>query len=263
MGKRALHRALGIVLGVLLLAVSAEGQEVLTNDSLVAMKKAGLSDPVILAKIRSSQSKFDTSTQGLVTLKQAGLSDQIIEAVVGHAGPGPTVSSAPAVAAVDPRGRAVSGMPQGRESIFHQRGDQYVELTAAVASLETNFAFFQSKSEIVLKGRKAAYRVSDTQPVFVSAWAPNEAPLVRLKPGDKNDDRNLKFSSGSFMPYGGTQKQGVRSQDTIEVDVEKDPRGFFRVKPRQALAPGEYGFIVTGGFAGGTGGGKIYDFGVD
>jgi hypothetical protein len=262
MGKRA-HSGALVVLGVLLLAVTVGAQDVLTNESLLAMKKAGLSDGVILAKIRTSQSKFDTSTQGLVALKQAGLSDQVIEAVVGHAGPAPTASGPPTVAAVDPRGRAGLGLPQGRESIFHQRGDQYVELTAAVASLETNFAFFQSKSEIVLKGRKAAYRVGDAQPVFVSPWPPNEAPLVRLKPGDKHDDRNLKFSSGSFMPYGGSHKQGVRTEDTVDVESEKDPRGFFRLKPRQALAPGEYGFILTGGFAGGTGGGKIYDFGID
>jgi hypothetical protein len=65
------------------------------------------------------------------------------------------------------------------------------------------------------------------------------------------------------MPFGGTVSQGVRTQDIVEVDFEKDPRGFFRIKPREPLGQGEYGFIVTQGFAGGAGGGKIYDFGVD
>jgi hypothetical protein len=246
---------------VLLLAVAVGAQEVLTNDSVLTMKKVGLSDALILAKIRSSQTKFDTSTQALVGLKQAGLSDQIIEAMLGHAGPGGTVSAPPA--GVDPRAQGVGGLPKGRDAVFYVRGDQYIELAAAVASLETNVSFFQSKSEIVLKGRKAAYRIADRQPVFFSVWAPNEAPLVRLKPGDDHDDRNLKFSSGSIMPFGGTMKQGVRTQDTVDVDSEKDPRGFYRVKPRQALDPGEYGFILTGGFAGGAGGGKIYDFGID
>ena len=246
---------------VLLLAVAVGAQEVLTNETVIAMKKAGLSDAVILAKIRSSQTKFDTSTQALVGLKQVGLSDQIIEAMVGHTGPAAGVS-APSAAAVNPGARGVLGLPQGREAVFHVRGDEYIELAAAVASLETNFAFFQSKSEIVLKGRKAAYRIGDRQPTFFSVWAPNEAPLVRLKPGDDHDDRNLKFSSGTFMPFGGNVKQGVRSEDTIEVDSEKDPRGFFRVKPRRVLDPGEYGFILTGGFTPGAGG-KIYDFGID
>jgi hypothetical protein len=46
------------------------------------------------------------------------------------------------------------------------------------------------------------------------------------------------------------------------VEAEKDPRGYYRIKPREALMPGEYGFILTHGFAG-SGGGKVYDFGVD
>jgi hypothetical protein len=250
-----------ITLCALLLAVAVGAQEVLTNDAVIAMKKSGLSDGVILAKIRSSQSKFDTSTQALVTLKQAGLSDQIIEAIVGHSGPGGTVA-APAVSGPTNARATATGLMQGRDTIFHLKGDQYVEMVPAVASIETNFAFFQSKSEIVLKGRKAQYRVGDRQPVFFSVWAPNEVPLVRLKAGDDHDDRNLKFSSGAFMPFGGSQKTGVRSEDTIDVDSEKDPRGFYRIKPKQALAPGEYGFILTGGFTAG-GGGKIYDFGVE
>jgi hypothetical protein len=92
--------------------------------------------------------------------------------------------------------------------VFHLRGDQHVELAAAVASIETNFAFFQTKSEIVLEGRRASYRIAEPQPVFVSPWPPNEAPLVRLEPGDTHDDRNLEYSTGSFMPFGGTQKVG-------------------------------------------------------
>jgi hypothetical protein len=248
-----------LALCVVLFVGSVAAQEMLNNDAVIAMKRAGLSDAVILAKIRSSQSKFDVSTQALVGLKQAGLSDQIIEAMVGHSGPGGAIAAPPAAGA---RGAGLTGLPSGRDTIFHLRDGQYVELSAAIASLETNFAFFQSKSEIVLKGRKASYRVSDRQPVFVSVWAPNEVPLVRLKPGDDHDDRNLKYSSGAFMPFGGTQKMGVRSEDTIDVESEKDPRGFYRLKPKAALVPGEYGFILTGGFAPGAGG-KIYDFGID
>src|SRR3989441_11905417 len=98
-----------IILCLFLLATSVAAQEVLTNDVVMAMKKAGLSDTVILAKIRSSQSKFDVSTRALVDLKQAGLSDQIIEAMLGHAGPGVTVSTPPGVAGVDSMARSVLG----------------------------------------------------------------------------------------------------------------------------------------------------------
>lgn len=258
-----------ILLSALLLASGVSAQEVLTNDAVITMKKAGLSDAIILAKIRGSQSKFDLSTKALVQLKEAGLSDQVIEAMLAPGAPtmsppvAPATTTAPIIPGPDPRGRMVTAAPQTRESIFHVRGDQYIELTAAFASIESSFAVWASKSEIVLKGRKAAYRIVERQPVFVSVWPPNEAPLVRLKPGDDHDDRNLKFSSGSFIPWGGSQKQGVRTRDVVDVDSEKDSRGFYRVKPRQPLMPGEYGFILTHGFAGSAGGGKIFDFGID
>jgi hypothetical protein len=64
------------------------------------------------------------------------------------------------------------------------------------------------------------------------------------------------------MPYGGSQRHGVRGEDKVEIESEKDARGFHRIKPRKPLAPGEYGFVLTQGFGPGATG-KIYDFGVD
>ena len=264
-----LRLTLVLVMASLMLftATSLTAQEVLTNESVVALKKAGLSDTLILTKIRTSPAKFDVSTKGLIALKSAGLSDQIIEAMVSHPGTPSSASTAPAAPA-PAASTATAALPPPaaqttqRDSIYHLIGGKYVELRAAISSIETNVAFFASSSELVLKGKKSQYRVTDKQPVFYSAWPPNEAPLVRLKPGDDNDDRNLKIGSGGFHPFGGTQKMGVRSQDTIDVDSEKDARGLFKLTPKQPLPAGEYGFVVTMGFAAGASG-KVYDFGVD
>ena len=114
----------------------------------------------------------------------------------------------------------------------------------------------------MLKGRKAQYRISEKQPVFYSTWSPNEVPLVRLKPGSDHDDRNLKIGGGSFMPFGGTQTMGVRSEDKVDVDSEKDARGLYKLTPQAPLKPGEYAFVLTFGMAAGASG-KVYDFGVD
>jgi len=40
-----------------------------------------------------------------------------------------------------------------------------------------------------------------------------------------------------------------------------DSRGFYRIKPRTSLAPGEYGFVST--WDGRPSGSSVYDFGVD
>jgi len=250
---------LALAVLTLFAATSLTAQEVLTNDSLIALKKAGLSDSIIISKIKSSQTKFDTSTKGLIGLKNAGMSDQVIEAVVNAgsaaAAPAAPAPAAPAAAAVAPAA--------SRETIVHLIGGKSVELVPANASMEFSSGFFDSKSELVLKGRKATYRISDKKPVFYSTWSANDAPLVRLKPGSDHDDRNLKIGGGSFAPYGGSVKYGVRSEDKIDLEsAERDSRGLYKLTPKEPLKPGEYGFVLTYGAATGASG-RVYDFGVD
>jgi hypothetical protein len=256
-GLQRLRHTLVLAVAALSLfsATSLTAQEVLTNESLVALKKAGLSDSIIISKIRSSQTKFDVSTKGIIGLKNAGLSDQVIEAAVNAgAAAAPAAPAAPAAAATP---------AAARESIVQLIGGKSVELVPANASLEFSSGFFDSKSELVLRGRKAQYRIADKKPVFYSTWSANDAPLVRLKPGSDHDDRNLKISSGSFAPFGGSVKYGVRSEDKVDMEAsEKDARGLYKLTPKEPLPPGEYGFVLNYGMAAGASG-RVYDFGVD
>src|SRR6476659_5704335 len=226
---------------VLVLAVSLSlpgaisiAQEVLTNDSVIQMVKAGLPEAVVIAKIKSTSSKFDLKTDSLVSLKQAGVSDKVLEAMVA-AGSGAALSTA-AAAPAPPAPALAAGALKPQDVIYQLVAGKYVEMFATSANLETNMAFFQSKSEVVLEGRKAQFRISDKQPVFLSTYSSTDAPLVRFKPGDEHNDRNLKIGSGAFMPFGGTQKMGVRNEDKIAVTIERDPRGFYKVTPAAALA---------------------------
>jgi hypothetical protein len=233
-------------------------QEVLTNDSVIQMVKAGLPEAIVIAKIKGTATKFDLKTDSLVALKKAGVSDKVLEAMVA-AGSG---SASPTTAMPAPPAPAVAaGALKNQDVIYQLVAGKFVEMFATSANLETNMAFFQSKSEVVLEGKKAQFRTTEKQPVFLSTYSSTDAPLVRLKQGDDHNDRNLKIGSGAFMPFGGTQKMGVRNEDKIAVSIERDPRGFYRVSPTAPLAPGEYGFILATGF--GAGSGKIYDFGVD
>jgi hypothetical protein len=142
----------------------------------------------------------------------------------------------------------------------HLNGAKYQELQPQVIEIETNVAFFSQKSEVVLGGRKAEYRIVDKQPQFYSYFAPTEALLVKLKPGDSKNDRNLKMGSGGYHPFGGSSRQGVRSEDRIAVKSEREANGFYRITPATPLPAGEYAFIVLSGT---SAGGRMFDFGVD
>ncbi len=59
----------------------------LTNDDIVRMAKAGLPGDVVIATIRSSSCKFDTSPDALQGLKSAGVPDPVIAEMVRRANP--------------------------------------------------------------------------------------------------------------------------------------------------------------------------------
>ena len=257
-------RALFIVaflMASLLMTRSVGAQEVLTNESVVEMVKAGLSERVIIAKIRNSPTKFDTQTDALIALKKNGVPEKVIEAIMSPSAPAaaaaPPASSAPAgsVAMAPPPAAGPA-----RPTVYQIVGGKEVELMAAGSEVQRNNARYSKSTEVVIPGNKAKARTAERQPVFVLTTPPSEMPLVKLDPG--KNDRNLKVGSGSRVPYGGsTSTRGIRGEDMIEVDAERDSRGFYRVKPRAPLAPGEYGFVATRG--GSPMGSSIYDFGID
>lgn len=54
----------------------------LTNSGVIQMLKAGLSDDLIIDKIKASETEFSLSTDDLVVLKAAGLPDKILSAML-------------------------------------------------------------------------------------------------------------------------------------------------------------------------------------
>ena len=85
-------RKIILAVGFLALCPLLAAQQPLTNDSVIKMAKAGLSDDVIITSINSNPGAYDTSTDGLVALKKARVSDKIVSAII-------VKSSAPAPAA--------------------------------------------------------------------------------------------------------------------------------------------------------------------
>src|SRR3984885_14099711 len=88
----------------LLLATTGWSQQLskrITNKDVIDMTSLGLSDDVIIAKIRSANAggtlQFDTSVDGLKELKVAKVSDEVIKVMINPAPP-----AAPVVVASTP-----------------------------------------------------------------------------------------------------------------------------------------------------------------
>lgn len=80
----------------------AAASDELTNEIVIKMLKDGLSSEIVLAKIRTSATRFDTSPAALNRLKEAGVPDAIILVMIESSGiaAGPAVPGTPALAEV-------------------------------------------------------------------------------------------------------------------------------------------------------------------
>jgi hypothetical protein len=71
------------LLACLLFSASfAFAQGVITNETVIEMSKNGLSSEIIKAKIKASETKFDTSTEAIKKLTEAGVAEPVIVAMI-------------------------------------------------------------------------------------------------------------------------------------------------------------------------------------
>ncbi len=246
----------------LLFAPLAHGTEILTNDTIVSMVKAGLGEEVIISKITTSTGQYDTSAAALVNLKSAGVSDKIIQAMMGvptGTGPAPA-AGAPQVAppALPSTAPVPSGAPtiptvpgmvvvQG-QSLFVKVNDRVLEVVPVVPELAHSmkkhfipFYFGPGDNWHFVRGQKAVVRLPKGKPSFYTKVNPSSFQLMRLT---YDAERNFRYvvSTGSTYRGGLPFTTNRLSDDTFELT------------PSAELEPGEYAFIA---------GGSFYDFGIE
>src|SRR6476659_9411381 len=133
-----------ILLATAVCAVRAMGQdaassaEILTNDKVIAMVKAGLPSSVIVNKIRTSKTNFNTSTDELIRLKQESVAGEVLNAMINPAAalPGPT---------------EVSGYPK-EIGVYLKKNNEWVELQPEVVNWKTGGVMKSIASLGVVKG---------------------------------------------------------------------------------------------------------------
>ncbi len=264
------------------LAQTSSGTDVLGNADVVKMVGAGLADSLVIAKIRTSQCKFDTSLDAILKLKEAGVSDAVVQAMVEAAPASPSEAAEAPADPNDPKSRHPAGIYW-----LDQDGDkrQMVQLEPTVYSAGKSGGYLASamtygvakvKWKAVVRSPVGTLRVTDSTPefwfyfeqtehglsysgtFFGGASSPNEFILARMD--RKKDSRELVVSEGNTFGF----SVGTRPEDTVPIEFTKVAPGVYRVWPAHALPPGEYCFFYAGTSMGmGMTGGKLFDFGVD
>ena len=256
--------------------------EILTNDKVITMFKAGLPPGIIINKIQASRTNFDTNTEELIRLQKAQLPAEIINAMVSASNRASATSSttgAGDAAKADPND-PIAAHDAGIYLYLEKDGHRkMIQLEPSISKQTKTGGVFTSaltggltkvKFKAALAGSNASLQVDVPKPVFYFyfevknaglssnsyyATSPNEFVLVKFDA--KSNSREVTVSQmNAFGAQSGTMDKAARG-----FTVEKLGPGVFRVTPQMDLNDGEYGFY-NGGGVGPSGGAKIFDFGI-
>jgi len=269
----------------ILLAPSTRAQEPdkrFTNQDVISMVQLGLSDDVVIAKIRSvsatgaGAAMFDTSVDGLKVLKAANVSDAVLKVVINPGPPPAPIVAGSSAMTVDPN------LPPPEIGLYWRNGSAFVliqgrALTQTKVGGKAGSYFTDGMRnqhwDAYIDGPVSSNLVHEHHPLFY-LYVPDgddasDYVLIRL---NRKSDRR-EFQIGSFGGITGG-KSGVKRDKELAFTAEHVGIRVYKVALSEDLKSGEYAFFMGTGQAdtmsgahggnrsGGSASGRIYDFSV-
>ena len=231
----------------------------LSNQDVIDMVSLGLSDDVVIEKIRTAAATdFDTSIEALKTLKAAKVSDSIIRVMIN-----PRTSfdaqTSPASAASNgssPMGSAAdSGLPED-PGMFLEGPNGFTNIIGQTIAFSRSGSKFASAMTYGIKAQHRnaqisgahAHTVTNSTPIFVFIPSQHEtengvtvADLVLVTLDVRGDRRQIELGAA------GAARESSGITLTHQVDTVKSQRAShkYEVKPAQPLKKGEYAFYLA------------------
>ncbi len=228
---------------------------VMSNDTVIRMVKAGLSDDLIVDTITNQPGHYATDADALVSLKQAGASDRVIAAMVNKSRIKITGSDEPVVLSevndigVYYKDRNGKWQPIDPE-IIHIKSGGFIKSTITDGIIKTDQnAHLNGRESKLLLPRPIEFLVYTPAGVDIS-----EYDLLRFR---------LNSNSREFRTYTGGvihSTQGAK-RDEVEFTAKRTAPRTFEFTLGRDTPGGEYG-ILPPGTGNVTNGGKIYTFAI-
>lgn len=261
----------------------------LTVEQVAQLVQAGLSEDLVIAKIRKNGKAFDLSTEQLLQLKKAGVSDNIIrllmdpqaQSVAAPAMPPVAVQLSTTETPTAPRVTVVPAQPKEQDPVasrvpeqtgaYYLNGTELLKIdlkTLASAKVAgrlghvVTFGIKSVKTNAYLVGPSAKTRMKDTSPIFYmrlpEGFSIDEVVLVSLYA--KPDRRELEVSAQSGIVG---SKQGLRMEVMKPFETQELAPRTYKIAT-SILGKGEYFFYLIGSADAIKGvQGKGYDFGIE
>ncbi len=245
----------------LLMTCGAANAETLTNDSVIMLGKAGLGTDAIIAKIKSSASSFDLTTNGLIALKSANVSDAVIAAMLSVAQNNISEKSnldfkyAANPAEIHPSGIYLLENWNVNPVMQQLQPDRITESVLTKAELVKSAAtwgLIKAKAFGRLEGLESSVRSPNQQPKFFFyfdkstvgieaatsvATSPSDFFLLKFK--QKNGLREMFLGKGN--QFG---SRGLISRDSIKFTSKRLSSTSYEVSFAEPLEKGEYAFTL-------------------
>jgi len=259
---------------------SASLRKRFTNQDVIDMVKMGLSEDVIIAKIRTASAaetdaiSLDTSVEGLKNLKAANVPDSVIKVMINPASPAPTVIGGSSPVTIDP------SLPPPEVGVYWKDGTKFVLVqgqnvtnTKAGGKAGSLFTYGLRNQhwDATIEGPVSKNVVRERRPAFY-LYVPDgddSSDYILIKLNKKGDRR--EFQIGSFGGVTGG-KSGVQREKEVQFRAEHVGIRIYKLTLEDALKPGEYAFFMGTGQAntmsgakggnrsGGAAAGRVYDF---
>jgi hypothetical protein len=238
---------------ILIAAAILPAQTPMTNDTVIKMVKAGLSDDIVLGSIRNQPPGFSVEPEDLIALKKAGVSDKVVAAIVekamaAPAAPAPAAPvSPPAAPAAAPTGNPLAKAPLPTEiGVYYLKDGAWKELPPEVVNVKTGGILKTIGTAGIVKGdvnghingTHSANKLAN--PVELLVYAPEgtaitEYQLLRLR--EQKNSREFRTMTGGVL-----HQSGGATRDLVQFEGRKiAPRTFQITMP--GLGPGDYGLL--------------------
>ena len=235
-------------------------QQKLTNQDVIKMVKAGISQELIVETIKNGVPDFDLSSDGIIALKKEAVPDAIIQAMLARTKQTSTDSH--------PRIEGADCSISETDPLIVLDGTIRIELKQSHAEAQgragASVLLGRAKGYAVLKGARSEARITSPVPIFVSLYIPlNARPedtAVLAKLDVKTDRREVQMAKVGFKT-----SSGVPNDHVIPITFEEANSQYclykgnkfrnIKITVASPLQPGEYCMIFASN--------HFFDFGVD
>jgi hypothetical protein len=242
-----------------LMAVSVPGianarsaSAAMTNSDVVKLVKVGFDDSVVEAKIAQAPDvNFAVDVPALSRLKAEGVPQPVIAAMLKR-----STASSQAPAPAHTFGPGLRGAPGlGQVLMVGQNGSNLTLESVGGTAHKSGYIF--ARMSDTFPGAKASARTHDQQPAFEidSQLSPNgRVKLVTMKSNAGKNERTLELGHINGFTGGDMNYMQPNASAEVAFTLVQTGQGSWRLTPKEALAPGEYGVLFLG---------QLFGFGVD